>query len=283
MKTIYLLLTLGLVTGCLSPQTKIHNGAYYGNISRVEEGVLEGGDVNKISEVDGKTAIENAVEGTVSQDERVTTIEFLLSKGADINLQNSNGVTALAKAVSMQNKRMIEFLLSKNADPNVGKTKPLFFSKQIEHSEMLIQKGANVKLPLDESGNTVLHQIASSSQQPEKLSSFIKFLISKGANVNAKNKEGNTPLHSAAESGNTEIIDLLFANNAKIEKNKNGQFPGEFLDVKGINIVTMLSDKKAENAMYLNVKLGGTKTDLLKQEMNETTSYKLGTCRKWQV
>ena len=38
---------------------------------------------------------------------------------------------------------------------------------------------------------------------------MVKFLIEKGADVNIKNEEGNTPVDMAKEIGREEIIELL--------------------------------------------------------------------------
>ena len=44
-----------------------------------------------------------------------------------------------------------------------------------------------------------------------------KLLISKGASVDAQDKDGTTPLHEASGSGNTEIVELLLKEGATIE------------------------------------------------------------------
>ena len=52
---------------------------------------------------------------------------------------------------------------------------------------------------------------------------FFTYFLQVDPNVNAKNIEKNTALLFAAENGNLEIVDLLIKNRADINlKNKNG-------------------------------------------------------------
>lgn len=54
----------------------------------------------------------------------------------------------------------------------------------------------------------------------------IRALIRKGADVNAKDQYGETPLHNAAEYGDTYVADLLIANGANVNsKNNRGETP----------------------------------------------------------
>jgi len=46
-------------------------------------------------------------------------VEALLTKGADINAPNTGGVTPLMASATCAQDQMLEFLLSKGADPNV--------------------------------------------------------------------------------------------------------------------------------------------------------------------
>ena len=51
-------------------------------------------------------------------------------------------------------------------------------------------------------------------------------LINAGADINAKNKDGSTPLHVAAEKKNKDIVELLILRHADINaKNNNGWTP----------------------------------------------------------
>lgn len=52
---------------------------------------------------------------------RIQNMELLLSKGANINKQNSQGETALMLAEYRSQKQAVEFLLKKGADPETGK------------------------------------------------------------------------------------------------------------------------------------------------------------------
>lgn len=54
----------------------------------------------------------------------------------------------------------------------------------------------------------------------------IELLIQKGADVNARNKDGGIPLHGAAFLGETEIVILLIQKGADVNaKNNNGETP----------------------------------------------------------
>ncbi|XP_010771531.1 ankyrin-2-like, partial [Notothenia coriiceps] len=44
---------------------------------------------------------------------------------------------------------------------------------------------------------------------------MVNFLLQQGASVNAKTKNGYTPLHQAAQQGNTHIINMLLQHGAK--------------------------------------------------------------------
>jgi hypothetical protein len=53
-------------------------------------------------------------------------------------------------------------------------------------------------------------------------------LVQNGADVNAKENQGNTPLHLAAAKGHTETVDALLALGARPgETNAAGKVPGE--------------------------------------------------------
>ena len=55
---------------------------------------------------------------------------------------------------------------------------------------------------------------------------IVEYLISKDANIEAKDNLGNTPLHYASEHIHTDIVKYLVSKGAnKNSKNKNGKTP----------------------------------------------------------
>ena len=82
---------------------------------------------------------------------------------------------------------------------------------QTEIADLLIAKGANVDAR-DKSGATPLHQAALKGNL-----AFATLLLQHGADVNARDGDGATPLHNAALSGRREVAALLLDKGADRE------------------------------------------------------------------
>lgn len=65
-------------------------------------------------------------------------------------------------------------------------------------------------------GETALHIVTARRDQV-----WMQFVISKGANVNARNAKGETPLEIAAELGFVEGVDLLINAGARVDETNN--------------------------------------------------------------
>ena len=137
--------------------------------------------------------------------------EYLLSIGADPNLKNNLGETALHQATDNSQAKLVKLLLKNKADPNVQQ---------------------NGKVYSD--GNTPLHQ--SSFKGDDKI---VGILLKHKADCNIQNFVfGKTPLHYAVEYGHEEVVKLLIAANANVSiKDKTESTP---LDIAKGNIKTLM-------------------------------------------
>ena len=72
----------------------------------------------------------------------------------------------------------------------------------------------------------------------------VEVAISSGADVNAKNEEGGTPFHLAAEEGHQQIVELLISKNADINARDNkGKTPLNWAATWGLKEIADLLRK----------------------------------------
>ncbi|NOT68393.1 MAG: hypothetical protein HOP04_08730 [Methylophilaceae bacterium] len=152
---------------------------------------------------------------------------LLIKKGADINTHApNNGMTPLHYAASLGYRDVAEVLLVKGANidaKDAQNATPLYFAIMADHSDMvsmLLEKEANNNAVGIE-GVTLLHlAVASRQDESGKLlgsQKIAKLLISRGANINAKTKSGNSPLHLVARyTGEVEVAKLLIDKGAEV-------------------------------------------------------------------
>jgi hypothetical protein len=91
-------------------------------------------------------------------------------------------------------------------------------------AELLLARGADVNAR-DGSGMTPLHLVASASTQ-DKYTAMAELLLARGADVNARDKSGMTPLHFAVKVDHRDMVDFLVAKGADINaKDNEGKTP----------------------------------------------------------
>ena len=152
-------------------------------------------------------------------------IKNLIKKGYDINNQNFYCNTPLIYALYPKKYEIIELFLKNGADPNLCSydkftnlpdTFPLSLASDhynFRIIKLLVEYGADVNIQNIGCGDTPLqHVVIRGLIKP------IKYLISKGARINAVGKEGRTALMDTALcSQNTEkVIKILVENGAGI-------------------------------------------------------------------
>lgn len=84
----------------------------------------------------------------------------------------------------------------------------------------LIADGADITVT-DEAGNNVLHRAAMAGNP----AIMVELLKKWSDGINAKNRDGNTPLHLAAQGGHVGIIRILRGKRARIMPNNDGKKP----------------------------------------------------------
>jgi ankyrin repeat protein len=118
--------------------------------------------------------------------------------------------------------------------------------------ETLLDENPGLLETLDWGNSTPLHLAA----HYNKLEAA-ELLILRGANVNAKDRDGNTPLHNASLLANIEMCGLLLEKGAEVNaRNEDGSTPLHLatfgFSEKHVLIVSLLLDYGADVALYDN-------------------------------
>jgi len=177
-------------------ETPLQRAAALGYIEEAEKLILTGAKPD-VQTRRGRSALHYASENV---HEAIVTL--LLTSGAQVNLPNKWGRTALHYAASRHRVNCLSILIKNEADPNkqdVDRQTPLY------------------------------HAVAASTrpQQEDNALDTIAVLISGGASSNIPDKRGITPLHLAAELGNTQIcVHLIKSGRAQVNAiDQHGAIP----------------------------------------------------------
>lgn len=131
----------------------------------------------------------------------MSLVERMLSHGANPDLKNSHGETALFKAIACERLDLVNRLLEAGADPNLPGPKILLWPAvhQPQMLEALLTHGADLKR-----APGVL-ELSTSINSPEAVS----ILLRHGVDVNAKKDGIYTPLCSAIRDDRGDLVETL--------------------------------------------------------------------------
>lgn len=144
-------------------------------------------------------------------------VEYLVKKGADVNLLNENGESALYMATLRGFIDICKYLVKNGANVNIGKNHivPIFAAAgNLSILKLLVEHGADLKHYDKMLYGSILHAVI--NKRVKGYLEIMDYLISKGADVNAKNRNGRTPLHVSAFLERLETCEYLLKKGANI-------------------------------------------------------------------
>ncbi|XP_022053337.2 ankyrin repeat domain-containing protein 61 [Acanthochromis polyacanthus] len=227
----------------------LHLAASYRRVQSTQSLLSAGADIEKRDQL-GRTPLHLVITGWPSilitwpkPDSKFQTavmgmcrqaedcLRTLCENGGNINakVEGQSHHTALHLSVRYKALSAVQILASYGADVNAvdstGMT-PLHMAAGILHKDIiacLIRQGADINMGTQHSGNTPLHLavVAMATKSTKTLEdgiSCISELLESGAEPNAVNKAGMTPLQEACSMGNKELVDLLLRYGANINK-----------------------------------------------------------------
>ncbi|RLN86126.1 hypothetical protein BBJ28_00005151, partial [Nothophytophthora sp. Chile5] len=207
----------------------LHHAASNGHLAAVRV-LLEGArssDVDVTNKQNWTPLIAAAARGNIE------IVRLLIEKNADVNRKRRGDMTALHLATERGHAEMVDLLLSHGADvdaKNWERLTPLMMAATRGHEEnvkLLLESNANVELT-EGAERTALALEFLQLRRSDGMRALhfavkeghyevVSMLLSHGADVDAKNMKGRTPLMLAAFEGHEEISQLLLANSANLD------------------------------------------------------------------
>lgn len=224
----------------------IHAAAGMGDLAALERLVKEGANVNRL-DVQGQTALHAAANAG-----QLEAVRWLVEHGAWMDLTDDKDASALSLAyrnafemhvnLSRQSnaadlerkyKAVMAYLIGRGAKPEfaygIPQEQVQAHSKEV--ADLLIEAGPDMGLCHD-SQATLLHRAAWWGKKK-----VVEDLIELGADIDATDRVGGTPLHAAVQEGCTsywdviegprvDVMELLLERGAKVDvANKHGRTP----------------------------------------------------------
>ena len=206
--------------------TPLHYAASFASLSVIDNLLDRGADINATS-IDGRTPLYAAVASGAdvwrgpSHHQPPTVIALLLERGADVNVSNGQSFTPLH---IVDDPVIATLLLSYGADieavNDFGGRTPLLYkialgsaNSYIDVITLLLDHGANVNAR-DWNHTTALHSAVQLAGRSKP--DIMVMLLNYGADIEARNEIGWTPLHLAMQRPNADVTAILIEHGADV-------------------------------------------------------------------
>jgi ankyrin repeat protein len=222
----------------------LEHAAQHGSLEVVQLLIREGIDINGTS-FEGRTPLMAAASHGHPR-----VVEYLLEQGADVNLrglqeigtalnQCAFGLCSLVTTIKLRQSEVegltendklacLKLLLDAGADPNIEQAYVGYPLEQVagnkEAIRLLLGAGANPRLT--SSMELPLHDHSPDADPRERLMAAIEkndpqavsAALSEGADIDAEDEDGHTPIMYAAYVGNIDVVRLLVESGADLER-----------------------------------------------------------------
>jgi ankyrin repeat protein len=168
---------------------------------------------------------DTPLHALISLNRSPETVKTLLDGDVDITARNINGQTPLFLAVKEDRLALVPLLLSRGADifaaDNSGIT-PFDYAMRLKGPILDALISPETAQQQDSAGNTILHLAVKNKGD----TLIIAKIVDQRANINVRNREGDTALHIAARMNNREAGEYILSKDANIfYANSAGESP----------------------------------------------------------
>lgn len=156
------------------------------------------------------------------QEKSLSLVRILVEHGVDIDVEDSDGATAVARAVAKEDLEIMHYLL---------------------------ERGAKTTLTMSKGGITnILHWSTRIRSIPEVSLAMAALAVKYGADVNHRADKEETPIYSASRHKNLEVMRLILTNGGKIDAQDS---VGRTSLVRAIQLMKLISHDQSEAKITL--------------------------------
>ena len=196
-------------------ETRLFKAVREQNLTAIATFIKAGDDINVIVQNENADMCFSALMVAAASG-YVDIVQALLHAGALVDLQNTNGITALRMSIDTDHCKVLEILLFAKADPNRkdnrGRSTFMMAARQnLPGAVMLmITYGAAVNDYDNEVATAFLHAAI------EGFVRVMKILLANKAWIDYPDNAGSTPLMLASFSGHISAVEFLVENKADV-------------------------------------------------------------------